>query len=63
MVATASGCVMYGSPALAQLTAVALLGQVVSALQQPRVDLRVGAPVDGEQRLEHRPNRGTAAGR
>src|SRR5882757_928496 len=48
--------------ALAQLTTVALLGEVVSALQQPRVDLRVRAAVDGEQRLEHRPYRGLARG-
>ena len=43
--------------ALAQLAAVAFLGQVVAALQQPRVDLRVGAAVDGEQRLEDRLDR------
>ena len=40
--------------ALAQLAAVALLGDVVAALQQPGVDLGVRAAVDGEQRLEDR---------
>jgi hypothetical protein len=43
--------------ALAQLTAVTLLGDVVAALQQPRVDLRVGAAMDGQQRLEDRLDR------
>ncbi len=46
---------MYGITALAQLAAVALLGEVVAALQQPCVDLWMRAPVDGQQRLENGP--------
>ena len=49
--------------ALAQLAAVALLGDVVAALQQPGVDLRVRAAVDREQRLEHRLDRRLPRGR
>ena len=41
-----------GVAALAQLAAVGQFGDVVTALQQPGVDLRVGAPVAGQQRLE-----------
>jgi hypothetical protein len=41
----------------------ARLGAVVAALQQPGVDLGVGAPMDCEQRLEYRRDRHLSTGR
>ena len=48
---------------LAQLAPVPLLGQVVAALQQPDVHLRMGRLVHREQRLQHRLDAGLLAGR
>ncbi len=52
--ATASGWVMYGSPLLRLLAAVAQLGDRVGALDVAQVGLGVVGADDPEQRLQHR---------
>ena len=57
MVATASGWVMYGSPELAELPGVRLLGDLVGPLHQLEVGLGVQSAVHREQRFQHGPVR------